>query len=714
MSNVHLRVCPLCEATCGLRIETDGVRVTKIRGDERDPFSRGYICPKGVALGDLHHDPDRLTRPLRRSGDRWDEVGWDEALDEAAERMKRVQREHGKSAVAVYLGNPTVHNLGALLFGPPFLKALGTRNRFSATSVDQLAHHVAAWGMFGHQLLLPVPDIDRTDLFVLIGSNPLASNGSLMTVPDVKNRLLALRARGGKLVLVDPRRTETAALADRHHFIRPGTDVYLLAALLQVIFSEKLERIGRLGQHTDGLAEAMRAVADFSPERAELHTGIKADDVRALARSIAEAPSAAVHSRMGASTQEHGGLCQWLTQLLNLVTGNLDRAGGAMFTTPALDVFRVGTPGHLGVWRSRVRGLPEFAGELPVAALSEEIETPGDGQIRALVTYAGNPVLSTPDGRRLGRALEHLDFFVAIDLYRNETTRHADLILPPTGPLEHEHYDAAFYALSVRNFAKYSPPVFPKPDDSRHDHEILSGLTERLLRGRSLAGSLGARALEKLGPAGLLDLGLRAGPYGLRRGLGGLSLARLRAEPHGVDLGPLVPRFPDAIKTKDRRIEAAPRIFLTALSEVARAEPAKGATLSLIGRRQLRGCNSWMHNVPSLMTGKERCTLLMHPEDARTRGIAAGDSVRVQSRVGAVELPVEVSDEVMLGVVSIPHGFGHDHPGTALGVAERHAGVSINDLTDPERLDALTGAAAFSGVPVEVGRVGVTPEPGSR
>ncbi|MBE7481698.1 MAG: molybdopterin-dependent oxidoreductase [Polyangiaceae bacterium] len=705
MANVHLRVCPLCEATCGLSIETEGDRVTKIRGDELDAFSRGYICPKGVALGDLHHDPDRLRRPLRRRGERWVEVGWDEALDEAAERLAAVQREHGKDAVAVYLGNPTVHNLGALLFGPPFVRALGTKSRFSATSVDQLAHHVAAWAMFGHQLLLPVPDVDRTDFFLLIGSNPLASNGSLMTAPDVKRRLSDIRARGGKLVLVDPRRTETAEIADHHHFIRPGTDVYLLAALLQVIFAEKLERTGRLAAHTVRLSEARRAVEGFSPELAQKHTGIAAQEVRTLARSLAGARSAVVHSRMGASTQEHGGLCQWLTQLLNLVTGNLDRPGGAMFTTPALDAFRFASSGHLGVWRSRVRGLPEFGGELPVAVLAEEMETPGAGQIRALVTHAGNPVLSTPDGRRLERALAGLDYFVAIDFYKNETTRHAHLILPPTGPLEHDHYDAAFYLLAVRNFAKYSPAVFPKPAAARHEHEIFSGLTQRLLARAPLRRRLPERVLGWLGPAGMLDLGLRSGPHGLRRGPNGLSLARLRREPHGVDLGPLVPRLPGALRTKQRRIDAAPELFVAALAALVDAEPPSATELSLIGRRQLRGCNSWMHNVPRLMTGRERCTLLIHPDDARAREISQGDRVRVRSRVGEVELPVEVSDEVMRGVVSIPHGFGHDRPGTALGVAERHAGASINDLTDPERVDAVTGAAAFSGVPVEVTRI---------
>ncbi len=700
MGEVHLRVCPLCEATCGLRLETEGDRVVKVRGDEHDPFSRGYVCPKGVALGELHADPDRLRRPLRRQGESFVETTWESALDEAAEGILRVQRRHGRDAVAVYLGNPTVHNLGALLFAPPFIRTLRTKSRFSATSVDQLAHHVAAWAMFGHQLLLPVPDLDRTAFFLLVGSNPLASNGSLMTAPDVKQRLLDLKARGGRLVVVDPRRTETAAIADQHLFVRPGTDVFLLAALLHVVFRENLQRTGRLAAHTSGLDAVRRAVLGFTPERAERATGIAAPTIVALARAFAASESGAVHARMGASTQEYGGLCQWLTTLLNLVTGNLDRPGGVLFTTPAVEPFRLAPAGHLGVWKSRVRGLPEFGGELPVSVLSEEIETPGQGQIRGLVTHAGNPVLSTPDGRRLSRALRSLEFFVAIDLYKNETTQHAHLILPPTGALEHDHYDAAFYVLSIRNFAKYSPAVFPKPAGALHDWEIFAGLSQRLVARRPMPERMAARALAALGPARILDLALRLGPYGgLRRG--GMSLARLRAEPHGVDLGPLEPRLPKALRTKDGRIDAAPSIFTQALAGMGDPVAAPGS-LGLIGRRNLRDCNSWLHNVPGLMSGRDRCTLLIHPSDAGARGIVGGQAVRVRSRVGEVEVRAELTEDVMPGVVSLPHGFGHAGDGISLTVATRHAGVSINDLTDPERVDALTGAAAFSGVPVEV------------
>jgi anaerobic selenocysteine-containing dehydrogenase len=701
MAREHLRTCPLCEATCGLVIQTEGDRVTKIRGDHLDAFSRGYICPKGVALGEIRDDPDRIRRPLKRDGERWTEIGWDEALDEAADRLKTTQKLHGNDSVAVYLGNPTVHNLGAILFAPDLVRALRTKNRFSATSVDQLAHQVASWAMFGHQLLFPIPDIDRTQFFLIVGGNPVASNGSLMTVPDVRKRLAAIRERGGRVVVVDPRRTETASIADQHLFIRPGSDVFLFLALLQVIFAEKLAAPGRLASFSDGLDAVRTAVAAWSPERAAELTGIAARDITALARSFAGAPTAVAHARMGASTQAHGGLCQWLVQVLNIVTGNLDRAGGALFASPALDALPNVGRGSLGRWRSRVRELPEFGGELPVATLAEEIETPGPGAVRALVTHAGNPVLSTPNGRRLERALASLDFFVAIDFYRNETTRHAHLILPPTEPLEHTHYDVAFYLLSVRNFARWSDPVFRPEKTARHDHEIFAGLTERLLRDAPLQRRLAAKVKAWLGPERLIDLGLRAGPYGIKRGLRGLSVARLRKHPHGIDLGPLEPRLPARLFSKNHRIDAAPRLFLDALAELE-SSSAERAALVLIGRRDLRSNNSWMHNVPGLVTGKNRCTAQIHPADAAARGIEAGSLVRVRSRVGEIELPAEITDAVMPGVISIPHGWGHGRPGIALGVASQHAGASINDLTDDLRTDPTTGAAAFSGTPVEV------------
>lgn len=709
-TETHFRTCNLCEAMCGIAVRVEGGRIASIRGDDDDPFSRGHICPKAVALQDLHEDPDRLRRPLRRRGADWEEVSWDAALDEAAERLAAVQKAHGREAVAVYQGNPTVHNHGSAIFGQVLLRSLGTRSRYSATSVDQLPQMLAALSMFGHQLLLPVPDVDRTRYFLVLGANPLASNGSLMTAPGIERRLKELRSRGGRLVVVDPRRTETAAIADLHVPIRPGTDALLLLALLHVLFTEDLARPGTLAAFTDGLDEMRALVAPFTPESVEPATGVPAATARQVARDFAAAEAAVAYGRVGVSMQEFGGLASWLLNVLNVVTGNLDRPGGAMFTLPAVDLVglsgRLGQRGHFDKGRSRVRGLPEFGGEYPVAALAEEIETPGPGQLRALVTSAGNPVLSTPNGRRLDRALSGLEFMVSIDPYLNETTRHAHLVLPPTAALEHDHYDVIFHTLAVRNTAKHSPALFPPGPDARHDWQILLGLARRL---DARKGSLGWRAratyamLGRLGPSGLVDLMMRSGPYGSwRRPLGGLSLRRLRRAPHGVDLGALRPCLPQRLYTRGRRIRLAPERFVRDLERLRASAPPVADGLRLIGRRDLRSNNSWMHNSERLVKGRDRCTLLMHPQDAGRRGLSDGQRVHVSSRVGSVEAAVQVTSDVMEGVVCLPHGWGHDREGTRLTVARAHAGVSFNDLSDDQCVDALCGTARFSGTPVEV------------
>lgn len=725
-SAVHFRTCNLCEAMCGLRIETAGGRVTSIRGDDEDPFSQGHICPKAVALQDLHEDPDRLRQPMRRTASGWQPVSWKEALDEAARGLHAVQRQHGRDAVGVYVGNPTVHNHGAMLLLPFLLKALRTRNKFSATSVDQLPHHLAAFLMFGHQLLMPIPDIDRTGYMLILGANPLASNGSLMTAPGVRGRLKAIQQRGGRVVVVDPRRTETAQLASEHLFIRPGTDALWLFSLLHVLM-ELGPKLGRLAAFTDGLVHVRELVRDFTPERAELHTGVPADTTRRIAREFHASPSAVCYGRIGVSTQAFGALCHWLINVINVVTGNLDSEGGAMFTLPAFDL--VGGPraltagrGSLGRWKSRVRGLSEFSGELPVSVLGEEILTEGEGRIRAMVTSAGNPVVSTPNGRQLDKAFGSLDFMVSIDPYINETTRHAHLILPPVTQLERGHFDLVFNMFAVRNTVKYSPPLFAPPPGALQDWEIFLELKHRLdsLRGEPLArGELPYRALKLLGPDGILDLGLRAGPHGmrLRPFRPGLSLARLKAAPHGLDLGPLEPVFPQRLVTRGRRLQLAPEPLVTDVDRLRRtfpadAVPASGeGALRLIGRRHVRDNNSWMHNVPRLVSGKPRCTLMMHPEDAQRLGLGEGQQAVVTSRVGEVQAPVQVTDEVMPGVVSLPHGYGHGRPGIQMQVAGAHAGVSINDVTDDQELDAIGGNAAFCGIQVRVQPVQSTRTP---
>ena len=693
----RIGVCNLCEAICGLEITLDDGRVTGVRGNAADPLSRGHICPKGVAIGDLHTDPDRLRRPVRRDGDAWTEIGWDEALDLVADGLSRAIRDGGRDAVGIYLGNPNVHSLGSMTHGTAMVKSLGTRNRFSATSVDQLPHQLVAHLMFGHQLLLPVPDIDRTSFFLVFGANPMASNGSLMTVPDFPNRLRELKARGGRMLVFDPRRTETAKVATEHHFVRPGSDAFVLLAMLQVLVAEGL---AVAPAYADGLEAVERAVREFTPERAEAHSGVAADEIRRVAREYAAADGAVAYGRVGVSTHEFGSVCQWAVNLLNLLTGNLDAVGGAMFTSPAIDAVGTGLigRGHHGLWRSRVRGLPESGGELPVAALREEIETPGEGQIRAMLTLAGNPVLSTPDGARLDTALAGLDFLAAVDIYVNETTRHADVILPPTTALERDHYDLVFHTLAVRNTARFTPAVVPPAPDSRHDwqiyREIALRTAARLPDKAPLRKRLSRRLRLSVSPTVLVGLLLRRG--------GRVTMRQLRARPEGVDLGPLqAGRLPGALHTRDKRVDLAPGLVVDDVRRLDDVAAPVAGELLLIGRRHQRDCNSWMHNAERLTRGRPRHQLLMHPDDLSERGLTDGGTVSVRSRVGTVEVEVAATDDMMRGVVSLPHGYGHARPGSRMRQAATVAGVSINDLTDPERLD-VSGNAALSGVPVTV------------
>ncbi|MCI0411304.1 molybdopterin oxidoreductase family protein [bacterium] len=694
---------------CGIEIKVTNDQWS-IRGDEQDSFSRGHICPKAVALQDIYLDSNRLRHPVRRTPTGWQRISWEEALDETASKLREIRNQYGRDSVAYYAGNPTVHNYGSLLFGPGFLRTLRTKNRFSATSVDQLSHHFAAYFMFGHQLLLPIPDIDNTNFLLILGANPVVSNGSLMTAPDVARRLQAIRNRGGQIVVVDPRRTETSAIASRHLFIRPGSDAFLLLALLNVLFAEKRLHPGRLEAFTDGLRQIQELVAEFPPSSVEKATGISESDIRHLARDFASAGSAVCYGRIGVSTQEFGGICQWLINVINIVTGNLDRPGGALFTKPAFDVVKapksLATPGHFARWHSRVRKLPEFAGELPVAVLAEEILTQGEGQIRAFVTSAGNPVLSTPNGRKLDEALARLDFMVSIDFYINETTRHAHIILPPTSPLEHDHYDLAFHFLAIRNTAKISLPLFKPEEDAKHDWQILLELENRLSNGNRIS-KLKRKILKRIGPQGMLDLGLRFGPYGSRVPFaGGLTVKKLKRMPHGIDLGPLQPCLPERLA--GRRIQLAPQILLNDIVRLKTRLFTNGNLpqydLRLIGRRNLRSNNSWMHNIQRLVKGKEQCTLLIHPHDAERLKIIAGEKVRVCSRAGQLEIVAEITQDMMPGVVSIPHGWGHDRSGIQMDVAQLHPGASINDLTDDLAFDALCGTAAFNGTLVRVER----------
>lgn len=712
----HYRTCNLCEAMCGIEIEVEGDRVMAIRGDKQDPFSQGHICPKAAALADIHQDPNRLKFPIRRTAQGWEQISWEEAFTEVVTNLRRIQSQYGNNAVGVYLGNPNVHHLGLIMYNTPFIRSLRTKNRFSATSVDQLPHHFAAYLMFGHQLLLPIPDIDRTDYLLMLGANPLASNGSIMTAPDIKGRLKKLQARGGKLVLIDPRRTETAAMANRHWFIRPNSDALFLLAIVHTLFAEGWVKAGHLTEITDGFERLEQLATDFSPEQVAGATGIPAEGIRQIARELVEAERSVVYGRIGVSTQKFGGLCQWLINTINLLTGNLDKEGGAMFTMPALDLVRIASftkqTGHLGRQGSRVRQLPNFSGELPVAALAEEILTPGEGQIRAMVTVAGNPVLSTPNGSQLDKAFAQLEFMVAIDVAINETTRHAHIILPSTTGLETDHYDVVFHLFAVHNTAKFSPAVFEPQEGMLHDWQILQQLANRL---EGIANpnrhSHKWDFLKRMSPQQLLDLGLRTGPYGSygifydKRTQTSLTLSKLKKAPHGIDLGPLQPNLKQRLATPNRRIALAPDLLVADVTRLREYLPhltTPSDSLWLIGRRDLRSNNSWMHNYQRLVKGKERCTLLMNPADAQSRCLADGQMVEVSSRVGCVQLPLEMTETMMSGVVSMPHGWGHGRAGTRLPIAQQHPGVSINDLTDEQQLDTLTGNAAFSGISVSV------------
>jgi len=747
VTDVSYRTCPLCEASCGLEVSHHEGRVLRIRGDREDVFSHGFICPKGSTLRQLHEDPDRLRSPLVWRNGRHEEVTWDEAWAVIADRLGAVMATHGRQAVAVYLGNPSAHSLSAMTYNRVVLQSLGTRQRYSASTVDQMPKHVACGYVYGSPAAIPVPDLDRTDHLLMLGANPHASNGSLCTAPDFPGKLEAIRQRGGRVVVVDPRRTRTAEMADEWVAIRPGTDAMLLAAMANSLFAEGLIDVGEhVNAHLTGLQQVADAVARFTPERAEVLCGVDASTIRRLARELADAPRAAVYGRMGTTTsgvgdEGFGALASWLVEVLNIVTGNLDRPGGAMFPLPAAGGATTrGTPGRgsgfrIGRSQTRVRGLPEVMGEYPAVALAEEITTPGEARLRALITVAGNPVLSTPAGHELSRALEELDFMVSVDLYLNETTRHADVILPSPSQLERSHYDLLLLQFAVRNVANYSPAVLARQSGQPDEWEILARLAQIATGGdphgsltdlddttarellqssvRSEFSPVHGRDVDELlrevsasgrrGPDRLLDIMLRTGPFGdgFGRRADGLTLDLLLEHPHGVDLGPLTPRLPEVLRNESGRIELAPEPLIADLERLDRVH-VDDDQLVMIGRRDLRSNNSWMHNIGVLVSGTPRCTLQMHPDDAARRGVEHGAVVRLATATASVEVTLEVTDSLRPGVVCLPHGWGHDLPDTRLTVASGQPGVNSNLLASPRSLDPLSGTSVLNGFAVEV------------
>jgi anaerobic selenocysteine-containing dehydrogenase len=729
---IAYRICPFCETCCGLEVRVADGRVLGVRGHDADVFSGGYVCPKGAALKDLHEDPDRLRTPLVKRDGRFVEATWDEAFAEIERRLTPILAERGRDAVAMVVGNPVAHKIGLLLYGPRLGKALGTRNFFSASTLDQMPKQLSAGLMFGGWLTIPVPDIERCDFLLILGANPMVSNGSLWTVPDFRGKAKAMRARGGQIVVVDPRRTETAAVANAHHFIRPGADVFLLAGMVHALFDEKLVRPGRLAEHIAGIDAVEKAVAPFAPERVAARCGIDAAIIRELARKLATAERAAVYGRIGTCTQEYGTLSSWLVDVLNVLTGHLDRPGGAMF--PKAAAFAANTSGKPGIGKgivtgrrkSRVSDAPEVFGELPITCLAEEIETPGEGRVRALVTLASNPVLSAPGGPRIAAALERLEFMVSLDIYLNETTRHADVILPGVSPLEEAHYDFAFPQFSYRNHARYSEPVLPITDGRPLEWQSLlrliaivegkganvdvAALDDALVAEevRRIAGPQADAVLQAVsrwkGPDRLLDLALRSGPYGDLFSLrpNGLTLDKVKAHPEGIDLGPLSPRIPEALRTPSGKIELAPQSLLDDLARPAADLARPVPDLVIVGRRDVRSGNSWMHNLPILAKGPFRCTALVHPADARRLGLRDGAKARIAGPRHEIVAEVELSDDMMPGVVSLPHGWGHDLEGAKLALAAERPGANLNAVLDDRLRDPLSGNAVLSGVPVSM------------
>jgi anaerobic selenocysteine-containing dehydrogenase len=715
---------------CGLELHVEDQHVALIRADRDDVWSKGFLCPKGTTLGHLYEDPDRIREPMIREGDRWREVSWDEAFARCEELLVGVRERHGIGAMTAYIGNPTVHNFSLSRYVGLLIGLASFPMIYSAGTVDQWPKNVACALMYGGMWDIPAPDLQRTDYFLVLGANPQASQGSLLACPDVLGEIDKIRERGGRTVVVDPRRTGTADRADEWIPIVPGTDAAMLLAIVHVLFADGLVDLGDVADLVTGVDEVEAAARPFTPEAVADACGVPAAKIREIAHDLAAAPSAAIYGRIGLCNQEFGTVATWLVDVVSILSGNFDRPGGTMFGKPiAWSLATLPNPmwadGYtFGRWTSRVRGAPEVLGQVPVSCLAEEIATPGEGQLKALITIAGNPVISAPDAGRLDEALPLLECMISLDNSLNETTRHAHVILPGLAALEQPHYDETIWSWASRSAGNYSPAVFPR-DDRPHEWEILARLGAWCagLQGDqvdvaalddgfvgALAGAKGLDPADVLahydagGPERILDLTIRTGPWGdwYGREPDGLTLQSFKDAPHGIDLGPMVPRAREVISTRSGKIEVAPEYIVGDLDRLQARVRRRHEGLLLTSRRHVRSNNSWMHNVKVLVKGKDRCTLLIHPDDAERTGVVDGKLARVSSEAGALEVPVEVSDEMMPGVVSLPHGWGHDKAGTRMATAREHAGVNNNLLAPGRFVDQISGNAAVNGIPVEV------------
>jgi len=689
MTVIHKRTCHICEANCGILVEVEGRRVPSIKGNPDNPLSRGYICPKATAIADLQDDPDRLRKPVKRVGDGWEPMDWDAAFREIAAKVAAIDPDG--TGTAFYRGNPSAHDYALVLQSRHLQRAVGAKRSYSASTLDQMPHHYVQYQMYGHVSLAAVPDIDRTQHLLILGGNPMASNGSLWTVPDFRGRVRELHARGGTMTVVDPRKTETAKVADHWVPIKPGTDTALLVAILKTVLEAKSDLRPGLAEVCDQNLDPVRdALAQFNIADLSAFCGVSEDDIRAMSAPFTGDEPAAIYGRMGVSVCEFGALNHWIVQLINLASGNLDRVGGTMFPKPLFDLVGLNGPGGVSTVETSRGTLPSVMGETPMVAFADEMLREDDGRIKVLFVQSGNPVLSAPDGRKTEEGLQKLDLMVAFDPHITETSRHADYVLPPCGPLEKDHFNMFFGPLSVRNFGAYSAPTLPMEEGAKTDWEIVSELAI------AVHAAKGSSAPNMQHPRDQLDALLKASPAGM-------SLAEVEAMPDGVDLGPLEPCIKDRLQTHDRKIHVAPAELLADIERFAQTlREMPGDALRLIGRRHVRSNNSWLHNSRRLVKGPDRCTLMIHPDDASARGIEDGQTVTIESDVASIETTAEITDDMMQGVVSLPHGWGHNRGGVSWKTAADHAGVSFNDLVGTERFDVLTGNAVLNGIAVNV------------